>query len=87
MPSTGAEIRITVKLYATLRDSAPQGVDPRRFPLALPEGATLGDLSAHLGLSDTKWKVAFVNNVRSRDPATPLHNDDVVAFFPPIAGG
>jgi molybdopterin converting factor small subunit len=87
MPSTEAEIRVTVKLYATLRDSAPESADPRSFPLALPTGATLGDLAARLGLSDAKWKVAFVNNVRSRDPARPLHNDDVVAFFPPIAGG
>jgi molybdopterin converting factor small subunit len=87
MPSTEAEIQVTVKLYATLRDSAPEGVDPRSFPLALPAGATLGDLSARLSLSDAKWKVAYVNNVRSRDPATPLHDDDVVAFFPPIAGG
>jgi molybdopterin converting factor small subunit len=87
MPSTAREIRVTVKLYATLRQSAPPGVDPRRFPLALPDGARLGDLSARLGLADAKWKVAFVNNVRCRDPAVALQDGDVVAFFPPIAGG
>ena len=83
MPSTETEINVTVKLFATLR----QGEDARGFLAALPNGATVGDLTQQLGLPDAKWKVAFRNNVQCRDPATALEDGDVVAFFPPIAGG
>ena len=87
MPSTETEINVTVKLFSTLRQYAPKGEDARGFLAALPNGATVGDLTQQLGLPDAKWKVAFRNNVQCRDPATPLEDDDLVAFFPPIAGG
>ena len=78
---------VTVKLFATLREYTPEGVSPRGFPVVLPEGTTVGDLVRHLGLPEAKWKVAFINSVICRDLDKQLEDGDVVAFFPPIAGG
>ena len=87
MASTTAEVTVTVKLFAMLRDLAPEGADPRGFPVALPAGATIHDLTERLQLPRTQWKVAFRNHVQCRDTETPLDDGDAVAFFPPIAGG
>ena len=86
MASTASEVTLTVKLFATLRRHTPEGADPRGFSVALPAGATLGDLAARLQFPETAWKRAFRNNARC--VTTDLLRDgDVVAFFPPIAGG
>ena len=85
--STASEVTVTVKLFATLRDLAPEGADPRGFTVSMSPGATLGALATHLGLPEALWRVAFRNNVVCRDPQLPLTNGDTIAFFPPIAGG
>ena len=87
MPSTQTELTVTVKLFATLREHTPEGASPRGFPAVLSAGTTVGDLVAHIGLPEAKWKVAFINSVICRDLGRELEDGDVVAFFPPIAGG
>ena len=86
MPSTGPELTVTVRLYATLRRFAPEAVDPRSFPVVLPAGATLRTLVERVGLPATQWKKAFRNSAACGE-TEELHDGDVVAFFPPIAGG
>ena len=86
MPSTAAELTVTVKLFAVLRDQAPAGADPRGFLVHLPPGATVAELAARLDLPAEAWRVAFRNHRRSAADA-PLEDGDTVAFVPPIAGG
>lgn len=86
MPSTAPDLTVTVKLYATLREYAPADANPRGFRIAVPAGSTLGALADRLHLPAAQRKVAFRNNVQCPD-REPLQDGDVVAFFPPIAGG
>jgi len=86
MPSTRCELTVTVKLFANLRQRAPEGTDPRGFAVVLPTGATLGDLVTRLELPEKSWRLAFRNG-RHCAPPEALQDGDVVAFFPPIAGG
>jgi len=79
-------MRITVKLYATLRKygpSLPVGVG---FPLDVPNDADITRVLECLGIPDGVALVAMVNN-------EVVHLDRVVAagdtisLFPPVAGG
>ncbi len=86
MPSTAPEITVTVKLFAGLRRYAPAGADPRAFAATVPPGTTLRELAEHLRLPPSLWKLAFRNNARCVR-ADRLRDGDIIAFFPPIAGG
>ena len=86
MASTGADLNVTVKLFATLRDRAPHGAGVRGFGVSVPRGATVGDLAEQLELPKGAWRVAFRNH-RHCGAGEALQEGDVVAFVPPIAGG
>lgn len=86
-PTQAKTMRVTVKLFATLRGFHP-GSDPSApLQVSLEPGASLAQLLRHLGIPDGMVKVAFVNGVIVRDEAAPLHDGDEVGLFPPIAGG
>ena len=85
--SMESELRVTVRLFANLRDYTPEGADPRAIELLLPSDAAVGDAARALNLPQTLWKTAFRNSTQCRDPDAPLADGDIVAFFPPIAGG
>ena len=81
-------LRITVRLFALLRDRA--GV--AELPLDVPAGATV-KLAAerlktlHPSLADLLPRVAYAVN-RSYVPAgTELHDGDELAIIPPVSGG
>ena len=84
--ATTPDITVTVKLNATLRRYAPDGADPRGFPVTLAAGATLRALAETLEIAEGQWKLAFRNNVHCGATDT-LHDGELIAFFPPIAGG
>jgi sulfur-carrier protein len=74
-------VRVTVKLYATLRDG--------RFEAEardLPDGSSLGGLLADLGIGADRAALRFVGG-RHADLSDELHDGDTVALFPPIGGG
>lgn len=83
-----AEVKVKVKLFATLRQDA--GWDERE--VTLPAGATVADLLAQLeeltpALRLTGRSVyAAVNQQYTRATQT-LSAGDVVAVFPPVSGG
>jgi sulfur carrier protein ThiS len=52
----------------------------------LPEGATVSDLLATLGVPEAEARVVFVNG-RARPPDWHLQPGDEVGIFPPIGGG
>ena len=81
-------MRVTVKLFAILRDRA--GVSA--LELELPAGATVASASEMLvaklpAVREHLRNVAFAVN-RSYTPATtPLNDGDELAIIPPVTGG
>jgi molybdopterin synthase catalytic subunit len=81
-------MRITVKLFATLRQEA--GWSQRELDLA--EGATLGDLMTYLEQTHPEVRLAgrpvyAAVNQSYAQPDQRLAAGDVVAIFPPVSGG
>lgn len=77
---------VHVRLYATLRKHLRDAPLGKSTPITLDDGATIGDLFAHLGIPRETIKTAFVRGV-VRDDGFVLHDGDDVGIFPPIAGG
>ena len=78
-------MNVQVKLYAILRRYQPDLGTPGSS-LALPEGATVGDVVQRLSIPDGEHLVAMVNStVRQLDHV--LAEGDVLSLFPPVAGG
>jgi len=84
-------MKVEVRLFAGLRDVLPDA--PRgRASLDLEEGASLWGLLDRLEIEPRMAQMVLVNGVQtSRDRASReahrLGEGDVVAIFPPVAGG
>jgi MoaE-MoaD fusion protein len=81
-------MRVTVKLFARLREAAGAG----RLERELSVGATLGDLLAQLraefpALADSAARTIVALNHEFAAPESALHDGDEVALFPPVSGG
>jgi sulfur carrier protein len=73
---------VEVKLFATFREG--------RFnerELELPEESSLSYLLKYLKIPENDAKVIIVNGVAVSAVEHKLSNNDVIAIFPPIAGG
>lgn len=84
-------MRITFKLYASLTEYLP--ADARtgnRVPLDVSEGTTIAQVIEPFGLPQKLVHLVLVNGVYV-EPAERLtrvlNEDDVLAIWPPIAGG
>ena len=74
-------MRVTVKLFATLREG--------RFivdTLKLEAGTTVTDLLHHLDIPEQEAALTFINS-RHADPSAALADGDTLAVFPPVGGG
>jgi molybdopterin converting factor small subunit len=79
-------MRVTVKLFATLvrfKDGLRAG---KPFEVELPEGALVQDLIDHLKIPMEETHVVFINNV-IEERHSLLNDGDVVGMFPPVGGG
>jgi molybdopterin synthase sulfur carrier subunit len=74
-------MKVTVKLFATLRD---YGLPYQEIEVA--ENVTVGDVVQTLGLPD-KTPLLIIINGKFYDLEHPVKDNDVIALFPPIAGG
>lgn len=74
-------IRITVKLFATLRKDR---FDVREMELA-PE-TTVSDIISRLTLPEKEVSLVFING-RHAPFTQVLADGDVLALFPPVGGG
>ncbi len=84
-------MKLEVRLFAVLREKLPDA--PRgRATVDLPDGTTLWDLLGRLEIPPAQAQIVLVNGVQiPRDRETRegrrLEAGDVVAIFPPVAGG
>lgn len=79
-------IEVQVKLYATLRRYQPQLRLGEALSISLPEGATVAQLVAKLGIPASTVKTVFVKGEIVKEEHA-LRDGDDVGIFPPIAGG
>lgn len=80
-------MNIAVKLYATLRQYAPEDTEIGGVFHVELEEATLGDLLAELGIAEEKAKIIMLNGVRVSSLNRNLEEGDMVVIFPPVGGG
>jgi molybdopterin synthase catalytic subunit len=81
-------MRVTVKLFARLREAA----GTRRLEREVAADATLGDLLAQLhadfpALAEAAPRTIVALNRAFAAPDSTLHDGDEVALFPPVSGG
>jgi sulfur carrier protein ThiS len=80
-------VTVEVELFATLTPYLPPGHHHQgRARVELPDGATVADLAARLGIPPEVPRIVLVNGEEA-EPERPLGSGDQVTFFPPLAGG
>ena len=77
-------MKVKVELQAYLEQYSPNGND--LFDYELPEGASVGDLVARLGMPPDLASVIIVSD-QNTDPSHTLKEGDRVTLIPPLAGG
>lgn len=83
-------MRVTIKLYATLGDYLPAGSKGNRVDIEAAEGATLAEVLQPFSLPPKLTHLVLVNGVfvpPEARAATAMQEGDVLAVWPPIAGG
>ncbi|HYR38299.1 MAG TPA: MoaD/ThiS family protein [Methylomirabilota bacterium] len=79
-------MKVEVQLFATLQPYLPPGAVGDQAFLELPDGSTVAQVQAALHIPDDFSCLTVVNgHDASRDQV--LTPGDVVAMFPPLAGG
>lgn len=78
-------MKITVKLFATLRDHMHNHSNGA-CEVAVHETATVQDVLALFRIPDDIPKIILINGVQKSTGDT-LHDGDTLSVFPPIAGG
>jgi sulfur-carrier protein len=73
--------RVTVKLFATLREER-FAVDVLEFESV----TTVRDVIRHLGISEKEAALILLNS-RHASLSTELSDGDTLAIFPPVGGG
>ena len=76
------EISATVKFFATLRSIAPA-----RKSITLPQGSTVSTILDIFGITKETKLIILINGAPHKTRETVVKNGDIVAIFPPLAGG
>lgn len=80
-PEESPSMVVEVRLFASFREGRFKNKE-----LELPEGSSLGDLLAQLEIARKDAKITIVNG-SAVSAEHKLAENDVIAIFPPIAGG
>jgi len=78
--------RVTVRLFAGLREYLPSEADGSAFEVTLQSGTTVDDLVARMSIPAHTPKIVLVNGLHCTG-AQKLTDGDVLSIIPPIAGG
>jgi molybdopterin synthase catalytic subunit/molybdopterin converting factor small subunit len=76
-------VRVTVRLFAALRERAGAG----KRELELPPGATAGDVFAALDIGAEPPGLSYAVNREYAERSVPLQDGDEVALITPVSGG
>ncbi|MBY8996281.1 MAG: MoaD/ThiS family protein [Candidatus Thorarchaeota archaeon] len=78
---------VNVKLYATLRKFAPDGVEiGEAFPIEIDK-ATIDGVLERLRIDKEQAKIIMVNGTRITRLDYALSPNDTIVIFPPVGGG
>lgn len=85
------KVRMTLKLYASLTDYLPEAFrKSHAMPLEVDADATIESVVAPLGMPPRLVKLVVLNGVfvpPSQRATTRFADGDVLAIWPPVAGG
>ncbi|MFH0813777.1 MAG: MoaD/ThiS family protein [Pseudomonadota bacterium] len=79
-------MNIEVKLFFDLAEHLPLGSKNKKVYISLQEGSTIQRLLDQLGLPSKMSKIVLLNGIKPKN-GEKLKEGDVVAIFPPMAGG
>lgn len=84
-------MKITFKLYATLTDLLPAGARANAVDIDIPDDTTLNQLIDQYKVPRELAHLVLLNGVfictEDRDQAGVIKPGDVLAIWPPVAGG
>lgn len=84
-------MKITFKLYATLQDLLPSGAVKNAIVIEVPETVSLNDIIDQYRVPRELAHLVLVNGLfhckEDRDARGVLKENDVLAIWPPVAGG
>ena len=78
--------RIIVKLHGTLRKKIDGYDSAKGLDIEITDGATIGELVAHLGIPESKIGFVTANGCMVKAD-TAVIQGDVIKIFQPIFGG
>lgn len=79
-------MRIELRVFATLTKYRPDLAGGEPLELEVPDGSTVEDVLAGIGVPTREVKVVMVNGQQA-ELRWPLRDGDRVGAFPPVAGG
>lgn len=79
-------MKVEVSLYGTLAQYLRKGTQGRTTTVDCPDGMTAGQVIDQLGIPKPYPTMLLVNGIHA-DPDTSLQDGDILAVFPPLAGG
>ena len=83
-------MKITLKLYASLKPYLPAGAPKNEAAMEVPEGATVQAVIDGLAIPEGTYKLVLVNGLFIVPEARGTQvfvERDVLAIWPPVAGG
>ena len=80
-------MQVKVKLFASLRKYLPEGTSGSEATLELPDGSTVRDVLAQLGIPEQTARIVMVNGEHCPDLGQTLQDGQTISVFPPMAGG
>jgi molybdopterin converting factor small subunit len=79
-------VKVEIRLFATLAPFLPPNSVAGAAVVSVPEGGTVAEIAERLGIPAALPRIALVNG-EDAAPDRRLAAGDVVALFPPLAGG
>jgi molybdopterin converting factor small subunit len=80
-------MNIEVRLFAQLRKYLPRGNSQGSARIDMPEGATIADALAALGIPASAANMALVDGSHEANVRQRLKDGCTLSVFPPMAGG